>query len=378
MKYRAEVNFLADHSAVIETYPTSARITTTDFDGATYYFEIVAKVAAGQTATVSLRREGTTTDDATITVTETSFTRKRSASFTPPAGSTNYFVFASVTDTTGSRMNVCKVVILQSSFTKTAPHFNGGHGSFTGGDQTTYAPITVPHAWLYTAANWDGTITWNAEAWIRGESDMETMSCELQEDDGAFGSWTSKVVIGSAATATNVRIAATFTPTDGRNYRFAYKTTNTMVRARIDVCNIYPQVSGTITKLEMYYTMGMLFPPSAALMDRDQLYDTAEFDGTATWFHEAYGVASGTSDIKLQSDPNGTPTDVTGSTVTDVVERERSSSLTMPSSPATIDAIPTSVGTSLWASTLLATVVLSAPSQSNAPRMMDHKRRRVA
>ena len=60
----------------------------------TYYFEIVGAQGASGTGTVTLRRNGTSTDDATID--SGSFTtirkRLRSSSFTPPSGQTTYLV----------------------------------------------------------------------------------------------------------------------------------------------------------------------------------------------------------------------------------------------------------------------------------------------
>ncbi|MEB3215388.1 MAG: hypothetical protein VKN72_03875, partial [Nostocales cyanobacterium 94392] len=94
-----------------------------------------------------------------------------------------------------------------------------------------------------------------------------------------------------------------------------------------------------ITKLEPQYLLAnTAVGAGTGLQDYDTYFDPAEWDSvTNTYYHEANNVASGTSDAKLQTDPNGTPADITGSTITDIIERERSSSLTMPGTAQTID-----------------------------------------
>jgi hypothetical protein len=90
------------------------RLVTTDYSDSTFYFEVVGRVASG-TMTVSLRRLGTTTNDATLTFTETTYTRKRTASFTPPAGTTSYFLF--ISGGTTPSVATSRIVILQNAST---------------------------------------------------------------------------------------------------------------------------------------------------------------------------------------------------------------------------------------------------------------------
>ncbi len=97
-----------------------------------------------------------------------------------------------------------------------------------------------------------------------------------------------------------------------------------------------------------------LVSPSTGLKDLDTLYDPAEWDagsGTIAFIHEAgsgSGASEGTADVKLQSDPNGTPADVTNSTITNLTGRERSSTMTMPGASATLDTNQTGSGTLLY------------------------------
>jgi len=90
-KLRQEINIIDHIATAAGDDPSIVQLDTTKYSGtATYYFEVVAQVASG-TLTVALERNGTSTQDSTITVTETAFTRKRSVTaFTPPAGTTEY------------------------------------------------------------------------------------------------------------------------------------------------------------------------------------------------------------------------------------------------------------------------------------------------
>jgi len=72
---RQEINILAG-----ESFSTGSgaivQLDTTQYTGPTYYFEIVGKVTSG-TCTVTLRRKGTSTDDATISLTAIDSNRER-------------------------------------------------------------------------------------------------------------------------------------------------------------------------------------------------------------------------------------------------------------------------------------------------------------
>jgi len=123
-----------------------------------------------------------------------------------------------------------------------------------------------------------------------------------------------------------------------------------------------------ITKLEpQYLLLNSGAAVSTGLQHFDTYYDPSEWDvgsGSITYIHEGNGVASGTVDVKLQSDPTGTPADITGSTITDVIQREQSSSLTMPGAATAIDVNVTGTGT-LTASRILAQYIFTAVTGTN-------------
>src|SRR6266436_9206195 len=107
---RQEINLLnVTLSAAGGSSATSneiSQLTTTAYSGTpTYFFEVVADSSVSISFNVTLRRKGTTTDDATCNVPllTTAFTRIRSSSFTPPS-SADYRVF--IDTTAGATKNV--------------------------------------------------------------------------------------------------------------------------------------------------------------------------------------------------------------------------------------------------------------------------------
>jgi len=207
------------------------QLDTTQYVNPTYYFETVAKNAGGAgTLTVKLTRTGSGTVDATNTVTATTMTRQR-VSFTPPAGQTNYYVEITLATSSSSfTVNAARIIVIDNPTTLTSTETQielGGTGA-TAYTSTTAVAVTNPQYWLYTAANWDGTKTFFAEVTYRTAS-TNTATITLQEDNGSFASWADKVTIVSAVSNTTVTRArsTSFTPTDGRNYRIAVKSSTT-------------------------------------------------------------------------------------------------------------------------------------------------------
>jgi hypothetical protein len=88
------------------------------------------------------------------------------------------------------------------------------------------------------------------------------------------------------------------------------------------------------------------------LQNGDSLHDPVELDGyDEVAYHEATVEDAGSNydgDAKLQEDVDDTPSDITGSTITDCIQRERSSAVTLPSSADDIDVNITSFGTASY------------------------------
>lgn len=123
----------------------------------------------------------------------------------------------------------------------------------------------------------------------------------------------------------------------------------------------------TVNKLETQYLLAnTTFAAGTSLQDFDTRWDPGEWQvDSISYIHEGNSVASGTSDIKLQ-DTSG-PTDVTNSSITDVIEREQSVGMTMPTGPATIDVIATSNVSTLNGSRILAQSTAVVPQVDFTP-----------
>jgi hypothetical protein len=204
---------------------------------------------------------------------------------------------------------------------------------------------------------------------------MGQVGIAIEEDNGSFGSWTFKAQIvtqgSSTSTPSRVRSSA-FTPTAGRHYRLVASTTHATVPFSLFNGKIIVDQSGSISNLEEQYLLAnSSFGGTTGLKDFDTYYDPNEWGGnTITYYLEGNGVSSGTGDIKLQQDPNGSPADITGSAITDTVEVEQSSNMTMPVSAQTLDVNVTGTGT-LYASRIIsvytanASDLLSIASETN-------------
>ncbi|HBL00218.1 TPA: hypothetical protein DDZ02_00240 [candidate division WWE3 bacterium] len=185
----------------------------------------------------------------------------------------------------------------------------------------------------------------------------------LQEDNGSFAGWTDKATLVSSGTATSsTRVRVSFTPATGKNYRLVASggTTNgtyDIYSAKI----IVDQTSTTgVTKLENQYLLAnTLLSSGSAPQNFDTLFDPAEiYSQSAAYYHEVNGANSSSSSLRLQIDPNGTPTDIANTTVTPS-NRARSSAFSAPSSSQTIDVTATTNNNDIYSSSILSLKTLS-------------------
>lgn len=199
----------------------------------TAYLEVVSKNGTAGTVSITLRRAGTATDDASISLagSQTVFSRNRSTSFTP---STAYTYFIQFSSTSAFVINSAKIILLQDTSTaaitnsETQIEIGNKQQSIAAGS-TAATALANPKYWYYDSAKWDGTATFYAEVTFKLNS-SGPISWRLQEDNGSFASWADKVTIvsSSSATAMTRTRSATFTPTTGRNYRLVYVQGGTM------------------------------------------------------------------------------------------------------------------------------------------------------
>jgi len=238
---RQEINILtAVLSAASGASATSneiVRLDTAQYSGTiTCYFEIVADTSLSLTSNVTLRRKGTSTDDATCTIPllTTAYTRIRSASFAPPDGATEYVVFIDAAVGATKNVKAARIVIIQNStaLTRTETQIElGDTQTFTA---TTASALTRPKYFYFDSANRNGTLLVYLEVTGKSDSTKNTMTYSLQVADGTgdgFTGWadTGVALTVTATTATRTRnlIGNYITLISGRNYRVAVKTTST-------------------------------------------------------------------------------------------------------------------------------------------------------
>ena len=159
---RQEINIIDQIVTTSGDHPAIVQLDTTKYNGTvTYYFEVVGQVASG-TLTAALERINTSTQDATVTITETSPTRKRSTAFTPPAGQTEYNL--NLSGGTSPSVKSAKIIVIQSNvgITSTQSQIEIGNHE-TNKTNTTDSALTSPKYWTYTSTNWNPTPEFYAE-----------------------------------------------------------------------------------------------------------------------------------------------------------------------------------------------------------------------
>lgn len=136
-------------------------ISTGNYTGATYYFEVVAKVDSGSGSATLTYNAGTGqvpeggSTIAISNITATSYTRYRSTNFSP-TGSQNAYV--SSLSGTGISVKAARIIILQSDpnlITKTETQIEVGNNANT--TATTYTDLTDKKIYYYDSAKFNPT-----------------------------------------------------------------------------------------------------------------------------------------------------------------------------------------------------------------------------
>lgn len=256
---RQEINILTHdiNAGVDVTSDEIAQLDTTQYNGTvTYYFEVLCSKTAGDNTTISLRRSGTTTDDATIASADipTTLGLVRSAAFTPPAGATSYRVFVDYISGVGPRVRSARIVIIQNATTITNTETQIEIGNASNTTATTDTALTNPKYWQYTSANWDGTITVYFEGVFMSGTSKSAATMTLQTSTSITApSWSnvaSSAVTTTGTVATRVRSGA-ITLTAGNWYRAVMKAGNS--KSGITTYNAKIVVQQGLTTTEYYF-----------------------------------------------------------------------------------------------------------------------------
>lgn len=207
---RQEINMLCHVlSATSGNAATSDEIVQLNDDyypDGTFYFEIVGYTSASLAVDITLRRKGTSTDDATCSIpADTTAARVfRSSSFTPPTAATEYVVY--VPNTSGATKYVvsARIVIIQKArpLYRTEVQIEIGNYETGKNNITTPAALAYPKYWKMDWTARDAAGWAYAEVVYKVSSASGAVTIYLQEDDGAFGTWKNKLKIVDAGTAT--------------------------------------------------------------------------------------------------------------------------------------------------------------------------------
>jgi hypothetical protein len=163
---RQEINITDSYNyAASGAYATSSEIANLDstkYNGATYYFEVVASTTSAVNATVSLVNATSSVAVTSVTVNGTSYARYRSTSFTAPGVATDYVVKLG-NEAVGKGILAARIVILQSAASITSSETQVEIGNNETYTATATSTFSSPKYWLYDSSKWNGSPTFYAE-----------------------------------------------------------------------------------------------------------------------------------------------------------------------------------------------------------------------
>jgi hypothetical protein len=198
---RQEINITDSYTyAASGAYATSSEIANLDstkYNGATYYFEVVASTTSATNATISLVNATSSAAVTSVTVNGTSYARYRSASFTAPGIATDYKVKLG-NEAVGKGVLAARIIVLQSaaSITSTETQIEIGNNETYAPATTATTTLSSPKYWLYDSSKWDGSPT------VYGEVTYNTITGVASTTTySTAGTFTVTLPIGTASTS---------------------------------------------------------------------------------------------------------------------------------------------------------------------------------
>lgn len=324
-----------------------------DYDGATYFFEIVATTtAAGVNEDVELYDLTNDTVEATINTggSAVSYVRMRSAAFTPTAGDAVYQVrLPQTTAQSDVLVFTARIVVVQSGATKTrlqiplaaghySAQYDATHGEADGTSSTSYAQATPGrfNLWKKEAAKL-ATIAagtpWSLEACLSTANAGATASL------GLFNASEDAAVAGAEVTrtgATNVDLCTVADFADGASnftdldeFEVRVKTSNASYSARVYTANLYVRLT-SLTKAQVHTRIGRAYSGTGGdnIAHQRITHDEAQWSTGTTWYFEATASDASASPVasigvRADTDDVGTGTTTLGTTLTMGAVRSR-------------------------------------------------------
>lgn len=273
-----------------------------NYTGATYYFEVVAKVTSGQTGTATLTYNAgtgaTVSGGSTIqigSITATSYTRYRSSSFSP-TGAQNAYISALSASGTGISILAARIIIVQTdptSINNSITQIELGDAEST--TATSYTPLASPKFWTYDATKYDGTLTVSLEATLKNATSGQTASAALYTSGSSCSSQVASSVVTTGTGANVERDRATITQaqlSNGTTYMVCFKAsgnTATLMNAKL----IIQQTTTTgLTKTEIQALSINTFATTAATAPAFDTSNTFTSGTSTTSYTFSYTIGS--------------------------------------------------------------------------------------
>jgi len=346
---------------------------TTQYYGATYYFEATFFTSAA-TGYVSLfDSSDVEVSGAGVTTTSTSAVRVRSGAITPSSGDYKWRFKNDGTNTT--TIYNARIVIIQNAnkITNTESQIPLETSIHLSTSSSSYVDIGSSEwgFFLYTSSEWDGTLNFYYESNLRTDSGI---GYSILYDDTASATVSGSEVSTSSTSFVRVR-SGSFSLTNSHVYKPRSKGDGSSTVTLIDA-RLIAQQSNNPTKSVSYLTLNSqasAFATTGSYLDTLQIvnYTSANWNvDSITWEHEAHWIINNSSTTNMDIYKLTDAAQLSGSELSgtdlNVNTRYRSGSITMPSSQdLTSRAKLSAVGTIATGPTrLIATMTWTNTSQT--------------
>lgn len=313
------------------------RLDPSDYDGATYYFEIVATNEDPVSRDVELMVGDTVKATIEVPANTSSYTRLRSSSFTPSEGANDYDIrLAATTFSLKLRVTTGRIIVKQINATKTRiqiPLVAGGYASGLSTDtgylvQSTSNDYEQPNAryfslWKKVVANFADLASgncWSLEVVLSGNKGTATALAALfNVTDEAMVTGAEVSVLGDTIT----RIQADFADNAGNfdnldEFELRIKKSGGGARANLYAGRLYIKLTN-LSKAEILYRIsksGSFLASGVDIVHQRVLMDTSLFDDPTIYF-EATGKCADNTERVFLRDHSTNNSGANGSDVSD-------------------------------------------------------------